>query len=144
MDQGRIDELMASLKPYPYGWTAEIPEDCGSLFGQTVTLEFETQPTPKADPAPAVNEQEQKLACTVLSDFKNVLATVASQFREYTSDNLDEKKAARTPHVWISRDNMEQEGPTRWAFVIGREDAPDYGVHVEFAGLEYLETWGGD
>ncbi len=48
------------------------------------------------------------------------------------------------PHIWLSRDVLAEERPDRWSFVVGIADAPDWGIHSDFSGLEFQGIWSGD
>ena len=72
-----------------------------------------------------------------------ILDEARKQFIKYTAKKDPEAgEQVREPHIWINRDELEEEeNPERWTFVIGREDSPDFGYHIEFDGLTCLEIW---
>jgi hypothetical protein len=80
----------------------------------------------------------------VLGGLPDVLAKAEWQYRQYNADAPDMIERAERPHVWLSRDLLAAEGPMHWAFVVGIADAPDWGIHVEFEGLEFRRIWSGD
>lgn len=47
------------------------------------------------------------------------------------------------PHIWINRDQIRDEGRDRWSIVIGVDMNEDFGMHLEFDGLEAIEMWCG-
>jgi hypothetical protein len=73
----------------------------------------------------------------------SVLHDAQAEFTSYNAQ-LDPAAAShvRHPHIWISREWIEN--GSRWAFVIERDDAPDFGYHVEFDGYRCLGMSAGD
>jgi hypothetical protein len=48
------------------------------------------------------------------------------------------------PHIWVCREWLGEGFPGNWSFVVGISDAPDWGTHIEFRGLEFQRIWSGD
>lgn len=147
MNNAALKKLLASPTPDPYGWIVTIPETRGTLFGQQLTIRFETRLLPAKKPPPEINADEQQLAGLVVSNLSDLLVEVARRFDAY---HKNKKKIAelrgsiRNPHIWISREIMEDEGPDRWSFVIGFQESKDYAIDMEFDGLKCLDVAGGD
>jgi hypothetical protein len=131
------------LKPDRYGWTAEIPAERGSFLSHSILLELHTRSVPEDLVPPEPDDLEITLACKVLEGLETVLEDSASQFLTYTAPlDRDAANHIRHPHIWISRESIET--GSRWAFVIERDDAPDFGYQVEFDGIRCLGIWAGD
>ena len=131
------------LKPDRYGWTGEIPAERGSFLSRSILLELHTRSVPEDMVPPEPDDLEITLACKVLEGLETVLEDSESQFRTYTAA-LDSNAAnhVRHPHIWICREFIE--AGSRWAFVIERDDAPDFGYQVEFDGIHCLGISAGD
>lgn len=141
-----INDFLANLSKDEFGWQAMLPESLGRFLGKPVRLEIETCALEGSSP-PAVSREETALAKKILTHFAGILADAEKKFKRYTADDPDVKEQIRDPHVWICRDNFEDsegEKMEYWTFVIGREDAPDFGYHIEFDGRKCLDIWAGD
>src|SRR5262245_63806850 len=97
MNQTSINKLLTSLKPFPYGWQAEIPRRYGTLFGQAVALTAETQPIPESNPPPAISPEETELIGSVLANLPSVLKEVEREFDNYINNDPEERKAIQRP-----------------------------------------------
>lgn len=140
------DHFISNLTEHDYGWEGILPEELGRLFGQPIGIEIETRPVSEDGPPPLVSQEERALAKRIIADLPQVLAEAEKQFSRYTAKKKDPDafEQVREPHIWINRDELEEEeNPERWTFVIGREDLPDFGYHLEFDGLSFLEIWAG-
>jgi hypothetical protein len=139
------EELPADivLKPDSYGWTAEIPAKRGCFLSHSILLELHTRSVPEDMVPPEPDDLEITLARKVLEGLETVLDDSASQFQTYTAA-MDREAAnhIRHPHIWICREFIE--AGSRWAFVIERDDAPDFGYHIEFDGIHCLGISAGD
>jgi hypothetical protein len=80
----------------------------------------------------------------ILAGLPEVLAEAERQYAEYNADFPELFGKIHYPHVWICREVLEDERPDHWAFVVGISDAPDWGIHTEFHGLEFQQIWSGD
>ncbi|WP_425619078.1 hypothetical protein NA78x_002809 [Anatilimnocola sp. NA78] len=147
MNDALIDRLLASPTLDPYGWIVEIPVDRGTFFNQQVSIRFETRLLPANEQPPAVSEEERKLADLLLSNLPDLLEEVTRRFEAYNQGNKNAAKlreTIRNPHIWISREVTEDEGPDRWSFVIGFQESADYAIDVAFEGLKCIDVAGGD
>ena len=145
MDPRAIDQLLGALAADDTGWRVDIPPDAGCFLGHPIGLDDQTRHVPEDGPPPPPDESKLALAREVLAGLPRVLAVAEREYTEQAKDwGRDPVGLVRDPHVWLLLDEFEEAGPGRWAFVIGRQDAPDYGTHVEFDRLEFLECWGGD
>jgi hypothetical protein len=50
------------------------------------------------------------------------------------------RSVLRDPRIWL---DAERDDGISWTFVIERTDWPDFGYHVEFKGIEFVEIWAG-
>ena len=116
------------------------------IFGQPVSIEIETRSVPSDAPIPNLNDQEFALVALIIENIEHCInESVAKLQGDESHQRLDEANAQITnPHVWISREMMQEEGMQRWTMVVGVDVNPDFGWHVEFDGLECLEIWAGD
>ena len=48
----------------------------------------------------------------------------------------------REPHIWIHRESIAP--GTLWSLVVGLQEAPDFGYHIEFDGPTCTDIWAGD
>ena len=146
MDEATIEATLAALAPHEYGWRAEIPPDRGTFLGRPTSLDIETTEEPRKSNPPRPTEAELALARTILAALPAILAEAARQFTDDVTAEGDPGALDQVadPHAWISRLEMEEEGPAHWAFVVGRRDNDDFGYHLEFEGAEFRSIWSGD
>ena len=116
------------------------------MLGLPLSIEIETRSVPSDLPIPKLNEQESTLIALILENIDHCIAESLAKLRgDESYQRIDEANARITnPHVWMSREMMQEEGIQRWALVVGVDVNPDFGWHVEFDGLECLEIWAGD
>ena len=79
----------------------------------------------------------------ILSNLPALLPVVEREYRGH-ADSPDIIERVHMPHIWLSRDWLAELGPEHWSFVVGIADAPDWGIHAEFAGLVFQRIWSGD
>ena len=146
MHKHAIATLLGDLRATDYGWHAEIPPAIATLSGLPIGIEIHTRLVPQPDqPPPPVSSVETDLARLILSSLDEIVADVHRRLVDYVSDYEPAAlERVMHPHVWISRETLQGTGASRWAFVIGARDNPDFGYHVEFRGVESLEIWAGD
>ena len=145
MEVHAIETLLQGLQPFEYGWQGYLPAQSGSFFGRSIGIEFETRTLSNKDPPPEINATETALAQLILSD----LETVLRRAEERISEHLDGEGSGllddlQLPHIWMSREVLEEEGSTRWSFIVGRQDAPEMGFHLEFVGADCKDVWAVD
>lgn len=145
MDTTAISQLLTSLKPTKYGWRAPLPNELANFFGVPVAIEFETRSLPESSWPPEVTEGEKALDQSIFLQLRDVLQKAE---REFESSNAERDPYAMgrvsDPHIWILRDEAGVAQPTLWTFVVGAKDAPDFGWHIEFDGIECRGIWAGD
>jgi hypothetical protein len=141
LDAEAIDAVLRSLQQYRWGWRAALPGV--NFIGQPVGLRVDTQPIPTGGPSPPLDATETALVRLVLGALPELLVEVERHYREH-ADSPDIIERVHEPHVWLSRDVLAEEGPDRWSFVVGVADAPDWGIHSDFAGLAFQRIWSGD
>lgn len=147
MDSQAIDAALTNLESERYGWEAVLPIESGAFLSHAVRLQVQTQPVPgkNGEPPPRLSETEAALVRTVLGALAEILAAAEREFIAYNAEyDPDAGAHVHDPHIWIDRDAIEDDGPTRWCFVVGRSDNEDYGYHLEFDGTKFLECWSGD
>ena len=143
MEPDAIDAVLRGLRPYRWGWRLDsLPRF--SFLGKPVALHVDTQPIPTGNPSPPLDATEIELVRLILGGLPGVLAEAERQYRQYNADFPDLIERAHEPRIWLSRDILADEGPLHWAFVVGIVDAPDWGIHSEFEGLEFRRIWSGD
>lgn len=136
MDESQINAVIESLVQGPKGWTATLPES-QTFHGKAVTLriDFPTAPT----------EQMLALARLILGDIDQVLLTAEREFAGYHEEyEPDAIAKVDSPRIWIDEDALLDDGPERWALVVGFEGREDYGTHIEFDGTRLFDIWSGD
>ncbi len=144
MDETAINTLLATFVADDTGWNTQVPTSAGLFLGHPIGMVIQTRHVPEDGPPPKPDEQKLALARQVLGSLPAVVAIAEREFVGYAGAEDGASPLVRDPHIWLSLDEFEEDGPGQWSFVIGRQGAPDYGVHVEFDGLEFLERWGGD
>ena len=123
-----------------------LRDDSVQVLGHPLSIEIETRSVPSDAPIPSLNDRESELICLIVDNIDHCINESLSKLRNDASyQRLNEANAqVANPHVWISRELTDEEGPQRWALVIGVDVNPDFGWHIEFDGLKCLEVWGGD
>ena len=143
-----MDDILANLSEDEFGWQVTLPASMGRFFGHDVRLEIETRGVAEDGAPPRVSAEEITLASIILANLPGILADAEKQFTRYNAKRDPEAvEQIRDPHIWICRDDFEDsEGEVmeRWTFVVGREDSPDYGYHIEFDGKKCLDIWAGE
>jgi hypothetical protein len=105
---------------------------------------LDTRAEPAEEPPPAAEPAEIGLVRLILGGLPGVLAECERRFREYNAEFPELLGKVHEPHIRVSREWLGGEPPGDWAFVVGIADAPDWGIHAEFRGLEFREIWSGD
>lgn len=142
MDQELISQIVAELRENRDGWEVELKGV--EFFGQPVSLVLQTMPIPRPEILPP-SEEMKALVSLVLGSIVGVLVLAKSHFEEYHAEGLSVATGSVFhPHIWIYQDNLEEDGPERWTFVVESNLNPDYGTHIEFDGLAVVDVWGGD
>lgn len=135
------EAVIRSLRPYTWGWQANIPTV--SFLGRSVFLRVDTIPEPTGRGSPPLDAVEMALVRLVLGALPDLLPAIEQRYREH-ADSPEVLERVEEPCVWLSRDILAEEGPTRWAFVSGIGNADDWAIHAEFDGLTFCEIWSGD
>ena len=145
MQERDVDAVLATLTANDYGWRTVLPDRLGRFFGQPVGLEIETREVPAAGSPPAVSEREAALVGLIIENLASILTEARKRFDEANSGyEAAVREQVRDPHIWIDREIVEESGGHRWALVVGLQDWPDFGYHIEFKGLECRGMWAGD
>lgn len=134
---------LARLEPTGYGWAVTLPPPAAFL-GRPIDLDFETRPSPEATPPPPPTPAELDLARAILADLPAILAVAERRYLEYNAEFPEVVAGVDGPCLWLCREFRRDDDPDRWALVVGIADAPDWGIHLEFRGAEFLEIWSGD
>lgn len=144
MTKAEIDSALSRLSLENRKYRAWLPESL-TFAGQLVSLEIDTESFATEAPPPEPSDELMNLARHVLAQVAPILQKAERAYIEYHRDyNPDALANASNPHLWLSVDALLDDGPTRWALVVGLKDAPDYGTHIEFDGAELVEVWSGD
>jgi hypothetical protein len=141
MEAVAIDAVLHSLQEYRYGWRTALPHI--RFLGKQVCLRVDTQPIPTDGSSPPIDATEAALVRLVLGSLPRLLPEIERHYRSH-ADSPDIIERVHEPSVWLSRDILAEAGPDHWAFVSGIEDAPDWTICAEFAGLAFQEVWSGD
>ncbi|MBA4292425.1 hypothetical protein C0431_05595 [bacterium] len=142
MDHELISLIVEELRENRDGWEVELRGV--EFFGQPVSLVLQTMPIPRPEILPP-SEEMKSLVFLVLGSIEGVLTLARSHFEEYHAEGLSVATGSVAhPHIWIYQDNLEEDGPGRWTFVVESNMNPDYGTHIEFDGLTVVDVWGGD
>lgn len=143
LEDSVVDGLLATQTVSESGYTIEIPAEYGTFLGVPIKAIIDTLPL-KRDNPPPVNNVEEALFRLIMNNLQTVLPAAEASFLEYNEEYPEVRAHVANPHIWIYRDNIEEDGPTRWTFIVELSAAPDYGFHIEFDALEVLEIWSGD
>lgn len=98
-------------------------------------------------PVPAISDVEARLIDSILARLADCIAQCERLLdTDPTIGHIRINGGAKVvnPHIWISREVMEQDGEDRWVMVLGVDANPDFGWHIEFERLTALEIWAGD
>jgi hypothetical protein len=128
-------------------WRAELGSEQARLFDCPIAIEISTRSVPDDSPVPEISNAESHLADMVLLGLDKCLSQCERLLdADPTIRHIRISNDARVanPHIWIDREMMTENGPTRWAMVLGIDVNPDFGWHIEFDGLDALEIWAGD
>lgn len=121
----------------PYRWTQELPKRFGALFGQPLSIRFETA-YPNTDPIPC--EEEVALGLQIVEKMGSFLPLVEDMARENLGMEFGDIVAmVRASHILINRRTLIEEGPTRWALVVKGYDLFDFGRQYDFDGSRLLD-----
>jgi hypothetical protein len=137
-----IDAILDQLVIHEDGWAAPIPSEF-QFLDQPIQLRIQTEGTPRPNPR-RPNEAEIALARLVLANLEDILPIAEEEFSLYHEDFPDFIEDAVNPHIWVSCDAIELDGPERWSFIVEAAKNEFYGTHVVFDGIQFLETWAGD
>jgi hypothetical protein len=143
-DEGKA--VLASLRSHDRGWRTEVSPAAYLFFGVPLSMDVSTREVPEDDPPPAIDDRERDLALRVLTNLPSILPTAEHVFRAYLDRKGDSASLQyiHDPHIWISREALEEDGPASWTLVVEFSDAPSYGCHIEFDGTEFQRIWAGD
>lgn len=121
----------------PFRWSQELPKRFGTLFGQPLSIRFDTD-YPNTDPIPC--EEEIVLGLQIVEILKSFLPMVEDMARENLGMEFGDVVAmVRASHILINRQTLVEEGPTRWALVIKGYDLFDFGRQYDFEGSRLLD-----
>jgi hypothetical protein len=91
---------------------------------------------------PPVTISQAALVKKISPELPTITRRVEQELLAYTkTTDTNIQSVIENPHVWL---NTEYDDGETWAFVIGRNDNPDFGYHVEFKGTTFIEIWAGD
>jgi hypothetical protein len=121
-----------------------LPVEYGTFFGVGVSIDLQTRSFPEAGEPPKVNANEKALVKSILSNLIPVLQEAERNFEIFNTQAPEAMSLVSDPHIWIDRSRGEEGQPNEWDLVIGVKEAPDFGFHIEFKGLEYRGIWAGD
>ena len=130
-----MEDLLNNLEPMrKTGFCAR--HDSAQMLGLTLAIEIETRSVPSDTPIPRLNDHEKTLIALIVKNIDHCICeSVARLQNDESYQRLNEAKARITnPHVWISREIMQNEGMRRWAMIAGVDVNPDFGWHVELTG----------
>lgn len=142
MNQAEIAIVFDGLQHHSDGWWSPLP-DSFQFCDQPVRLVIQTESVPTSN-TPPPSPELRALSETVLANIDALLNRAESEFRRYHAEYPGAVESVVNPHFWVNIDAMLDDGPTRWAFIVESKLNPDYGTHIEFDGLDYLDIWGGD
>lgn len=128
-------------------WLAVLDDGAAVLMDRPIAIEIETRSFPDDSPVPAISDEESRLIDTILARLPDCISQCQRLLANdptirHIRVNGDAKVV--NPHIWISREVMDQDGEDRWVMVLGVDVNPDFGWHIEFEGVTALEIWAGD
>jgi hypothetical protein len=138
-----------------YGWAAQLPSEHGTLFGLPLTVDIATRHIPtEPTELPTIHENQQRLLTTILERIGPILQEAENQLEGYyirAGANFEEiRPMLANPKVWIrlaDSDDLRRPYPredNEWTLVVGFENAPDFGHHIEFDLDHCIDVWAGD
>jgi hypothetical protein len=132
-----------NLEADRFGWSADLASKGAAFFGHSVALKIDTSASPMSGPPPPPGRAELALASVIVQSLSTVLSLCEAKFSEDTCRyDGTAMQHVRAPHIWISTEFIGE--GSSWSFVVSRDDAPDFGCHLEFDGLRYLGISAGD
>ncbi len=147
-------EDVLDFQPTEYGWRAALPTEHGAFFGLPLIVDVATRHIP-TEPAtlPPIHAEQRHLLSSILERFEAILREAENQLEGYydrAGAAFDEiRPMLANPRVWIrlsDTDNLRDPHPredSEWTLVVGFEEAPDFGHHIEFDLDECLDVWAG-
>ena len=141
MNGGDLADLI--LTPHDYGWSAPLPPRSPTLFGLAITVDIHTRTIPsKPEILPPISSGQGALVRSLLPHLVSIVRRVEAALTAYRERFEPEfRSTLRDPQIWL---DAERDDGISWTFVIERTDWPDFGYHVEFRRLEFVEIWAGD
>ena len=128
-----------SFKETDRDWTAIVPPEHGTFFGQPLSIEV----CRYRDEAGALSDSSLALVHQILESLPEVLRLGSEALERYEKGDPSVLTNLIKPLIWLGSEN-DDEDETLWTLVVERADWPDYGYHIEFRGTDFMEIWAGD
>lgn len=134
------------LQLYKYGWKGVLLDSYPDFFGHPITLDIQTWVYPEAGKsAPSIDIKHIRLAENILEEIVALKPVLEEEFKSYQQimeyDNW--KDTIQSPKILLSNEDLD-ESETKWSFIVERSDWEDFGIHLEFEGTHFIESWSAD
>lgn len=122
-----------------YGqWVREVPRSQGTFLGEPIAVAIDRGSAGEQGPQAA----ERALLEQILAQLPSILKTAEKALADYEEGAARDYEAhIEGPTIWVPKDHRR---PAEWTFVVERDDWEDFGWHIEFEGVEFVEIWAGD
>lgn len=118
-------------------WRAALPIESGTLFGQPLALVAEVG---RPGLVGGGDVGATPLVREILENLPGLLAVAGPHLASY-EEGEDIVSLVSNPKIWLSAEVGDERA---WTLVVERVDWEDFGWHLEFQGLDFVEIWAGD
>jgi hypothetical protein len=140
MDAKSRRALIKSLKDGRHHFHTILPAEAGLYYCKRIGIKISK--LFKVPKQVVLSPSEERLVAMILGNLPKLAKKAEEEWYGYHGDpSLPEEVA--TPHIWISRDLQQKRGPKFWTFIVNHRESPDYGWHLEFEGMKFLDVWAG-
>ena len=142
MDDSTVDAIIQQMTADPWGWRYTLGGAGETFLKKPVSVNVQTRPFKQKDMPPEVNAGERRLLLRILADLHALLSQAEDRF---CKSNWFKHSAGHiaSSEIWLNREVLEKNAD-QWTLVVSRDDAPDFGYHIEFNGSTFTRLWAGD
>jgi len=130
------------LKRIPMGWKGTFPGG-PRLFGKPVLLIAETQDVPDFSKLPPpLSTLQAALVQEIAQGFAAILKRGKKEVEQIGIEPAEDGgEAPLNIYVWLHFANDDGKS---WELVVERADGSNFGYHLAYQRMKFIETWAGD